>query len=118
MPGVYAEADILVFPTLCDEWGLVANEAMAAGLPVLGSLFSQAVEELVEDGRHGWTYRPDRDAECRDAIDRALSTSNDELAAMGRTCRERIADFSFDRVADRMVAAIAHALPPGAPPRR
>jgi len=110
MPGVYAEADILAFPTLCDEWGLVANEAMAAGLPVLGSVFSQAVEELVEDGRHGWTYRPDRDSESRDAIDRALSTSNEELATMSQACRERIADFSFDRVADRMVTAIAHAL--------
>jgi glycosyltransferase involved in cell wall biosynthesis len=111
MPSVYAEADILAFPTLCDEWGLVANEAMAAGIPVLGSLFSQAVEELVEDGRHGWTYHPDRPEECRSAIDRALSAPSEELAAMGRACRERIADFSFDRVAERMVAAVAHALP-------
>ncbi|MCA9132184.1 MAG: glycosyltransferase family 4 protein, partial [Planctomycetales bacterium] len=39
-------ATFLVFPTLADEWGLVVNEALAAGLPVLGSRYSQAVEEL------------------------------------------------------------------------
>ena len=31
MPEIYAEAGILAFPTLADEWGLVVNEAMAAG---------------------------------------------------------------------------------------
>ena len=54
---VYAKAGIFVFPTLADEWGLVANEAMAAGLPVLGSLYSQSVEELVVEGETGWTFR-------------------------------------------------------------
>jgi glycosyltransferase involved in cell wall biosynthesis len=110
MPSIYAAADILAFPTLCDEWGLVVNEAMAAGVPVLGSLYSQAVEELVEDGRHGWTFHPDRDTELRDALDRALTTPADELAAMGDACRTRIAEFGFDRVCDRMAAAAAHAL--------
>ena len=38
LPNVYAECGLLVFPTLSDEWGMVVNEAMAAGLPVLGSL--------------------------------------------------------------------------------
>ena len=55
---------VLVFPTLADEWGLVVNEALAAGVPVLGSLYSQAVEELVRDGENGWTFRPDR-MHCR-----------------------------------------------------
>ena len=51
--GAYARAGLFVFPTLADEWGLVVNEAMAAGLPVLGSVYSQAVEELVRDGVSG-----------------------------------------------------------------
>ena len=48
-PRAYASADIFVFPTLSDEWGLVINEAMASGLPVLGSKYSQAVEDLIEE---------------------------------------------------------------------
>jgi glycosyltransferase involved in cell wall biosynthesis len=51
--GAYARAGLFVFPTLAYEWGLVVNEAMAAGLPVLGSVYSQAVEELVRDGVSG-----------------------------------------------------------------
>jgi glycosyltransferase involved in cell wall biosynthesis len=109
MPEIYADAGILAFPTLADEWGLVTNEAMAAGLPVLGSVYSQAVEELVEDGRTGWTFRPDRADDCRDAIGRALTASQAELAAMRDACRERVAGFSLEAVAERMLAAVAFA---------
>jgi glycosyltransferase involved in cell wall biosynthesis len=109
MPEIYAEAGILAFPTLADEWGLVVNEAMAAGVPVLGSRYSQAVLELVEDTRTGWTFRPDRADECLAAIDRALATPPEELAFMRSACRERIAALSFEAVAERMLEAIASA---------
>jgi glycosyltransferase involved in cell wall biosynthesis len=109
MPEIYAEAGILAFPTLADEWGLVVNEAMAAGVPVLGSRYSQAVEELVEDARTGWTFRPDRADECLAAIDRALATPPEELARMRAACRERIAALTFEVVAERMLGAIASA---------
>jgi hypothetical protein len=109
MPEIYAEAGILAFPTLADEWGLVVNEAMAAGVPVLGSRYSQAVLELVEDARTGWTFRPDRADECLDAIDRALATPPEDLERMRSACRERVAEFSFEAVAERMLDAIASA---------
>lgn len=109
MPSIYADASLLLFPTLADEWGLVVNEALAAGIPVLGSRYSQAVEELIEDGVTGWTFRPDHEAECRDAIERALEASNDELDRMRGACRERIASFTFEATADRMFEAISFA---------
>lgn len=49
MPGVYRSADVLVFPTLEDPWGLVANEAMLAGLPALCSKYAGCAEELFPD---------------------------------------------------------------------
>ncbi|HEV3023762.1 MAG TPA: glycosyltransferase family 4 protein, partial [Pirellulales bacterium] len=79
---VYARAGIFAFPTLADEWGLVVNEAMSAGLPVLGSVYSQAVEELCRDGVNGWTFRPDSRQDMIDAIDRALSTPAAQLDRM------------------------------------
>src|SRR5260370_5206574 len=51
MPGVYRSADVLVFPTLEDPWGLVASEAMLAGLPVLCSRHAGCAEELVSAER-------------------------------------------------------------------
>ena len=47
MPAVYRSADLLVFPTLRDCWGLVANEAMWAGLPVLVSVYAGCAAELL-----------------------------------------------------------------------
>jgi len=112
MPALYADADVLAFPTLADEWGLVTNEAMAAGLPVLGSAYSQAVVELVEDGRTGWVFRPDDEGDCDRALDRLLTTSADSLREMGSAGRVRIAGFGIDAVGDRMLAAIAYAISP------
>ena len=46
MPAVYRSADILVFPTLEDVWGLVANEAVLSGLTVLCSKYAGCAPEL------------------------------------------------------------------------
>jgi glycosyltransferase involved in cell wall biosynthesis len=47
MPAVYRSADVLVFPTLDDVWGLVINEALWSGLPALVSVYAGCAEELV-----------------------------------------------------------------------
>jgi glycosyltransferase involved in cell wall biosynthesis len=47
MPSIYRSADVLVFPTLEDPWGLVVNEAMLSGLPVLCSRYAGCAEELL-----------------------------------------------------------------------
>jgi glycosyltransferase involved in cell wall biosynthesis len=73
----YHAADLYAFPSLADEWGLVVNEAMIAGLPVLGSVYSQAVLDAVVGGVNGWTFHPDQAEELDRALDRALSTSED-----------------------------------------
>ncbi len=47
MAGIYRSADVLVFPTLEDVWGLVVNEALWSGLPVLCSRWAGCAEEIV-----------------------------------------------------------------------
>jgi glycosyltransferase involved in cell wall biosynthesis len=46
MPSVYRSADLVVFPTLEDVWGLVANEAILSGVPVLCSKYAGCASEL------------------------------------------------------------------------
>lgn len=46
MPSVYRSADLLIFPTLEDVWGLVANEAILCGIPVLCSKYAGCAPEL------------------------------------------------------------------------
>jgi glycosyltransferase involved in cell wall biosynthesis len=109
LPGWYARAGMLIFTTQGDEWGLVVNEAMAAGLPVIGSEYSQAVDELVQDGRNGWRFRPDSAQDIAAAIARALATPADTLHSMRAAARATSARITPDSVADQF-AAVAREL--------
>jgi glycosyltransferase involved in cell wall biosynthesis len=106
LPEIYADADAFFFPTLMDEWGLVVNEAMAMGLPVLGSIYSQAVEELVEDGVTGWTVDPRDETSVEAALDRALALSPDALSCIGNAARRRIKPVTPVAVGEQIVHAI------------
>ena len=106
LPEVYGNAGILVFPTLADEWGLVVVEAMAAGLPVLGSIYSQAVEDLITAGVTGWTFRPDHVNEMDAALNQALGTEGSVLDAMGAKAHERARSMTPARMADQIWDAV------------
>lgn len=108
LPHTYAAAGIFVFPTLADTWGVVVNEALASGLPVLGSMYSQAVEELVEDGHNGWIFRPDDADEMSRAIDRSMNVSLSELNDMRQRARKTALEITPDYVADRIDAVVKH----------
>lgn len=58
LPKYYAVSDVFVFPSLIDVWGLVVNEAMACGLPVLASKYAGASQELVEGRSVGEIFDP------------------------------------------------------------
>lgn len=110
LPGWYGRSGILVYPTLADEWGLVVHEGMLTGLPVLGSMYSQAVETLVAEGKSGWVYRPGAQGELYAAIDRALSTPAQRLAAMRHEARAAVEHITPQWAADCLVRALRQAL--------
>lgn len=58
LPQYYAIADVFVFPTLTDTWGLVMNEAMSCRLPVISSSQAGASADLILEGMNGYTYEP------------------------------------------------------------
>jgi glycosyltransferase involved in cell wall biosynthesis len=110
MAQAYSRARLFVFPTLADEWGLVVNEAMAAGVPVLGSIYSQAVEELIEDGVSGWVFRPNDPESVDDALDRALCVEASQLALMRAAARQTVKGLSPELAADRFVEGLSIAV--------
>lgn len=113
LPRVYSEAGLFVLPTLADTWGVVVNEALAAGLPVLGSVRAQAVEELIEDGKNGWTFDPERPEEIYSTIERAMNASCEQLDAMRHSARARALALTPDDVARLIDDAIATAVKAG-----
>jgi glycosyltransferase involved in cell wall biosynthesis len=110
MAEVYRTADVFALPTLADEWGMVVNEAMSIGLPVLGSRHSQAVEELVEEGVNGWTFVPDRPEAVDEALERVLRTPPEQLARMGAAARGRVRFLTPEYVADEFADGLDMAL--------
>lgn len=103
LPKVYAMADLFVFPTLGDIWGLVLNEAMSAALPIITTSAAGASVDLVKD--NGFIIPP-RDAKgLKDKMIEILKT--DGLGwEMGRKSLEIIKDFSIEKSAKGFIDAI------------
>ncbi len=78
----YAASDLLVSPTLEDNWSLVVPEAMSTGLPVLCSIYNGCYPELVPEGVNGWRYDPLDQASAHDAFGR-IEADRHRLARMG-----------------------------------
>lgn len=102
----YHQADLFVLPTFADEWAVVVNEAMLAGLPVLGSIYSQAVTEIVVDGASGWHFDPESKQSTLAALDRALSATPETLCMLSANAIQRMESFSPARVANQTVRVV------------
>ncbi len=88
MPGWYRKADVLVFPTLNDSFGLVLLEAMASGLPVIATESSGA-PDIVREGLDGFLI-PRRDpAALAERIGYFLEHPG-RVAEMGAQARQRV----------------------------
>lgn len=98
----YGQAEFLAFPTLGDEWGLVVNEALAAGVPVIGSRYSQAVEELVRCEQNGWVFAPDSVGAVRQAVAHALACDPESVATMREAARSSVAGLEPAAIAEGM----------------
>lgn len=96
------EYGVLLFPTLADEWGLVVNEAMRAGLPVIGSRYAQASTTLIEVGRNGWLYAPDKPDELYRCLQAVQSLDAASMLAMRAAARQTVS-----RITSQAVAAAA-----------
>lgn len=58
LPAFYHDARCFILPSTTEQWGLVVNEAMAAGCPVLVSDRAGCIPELVKDGENGFAFNP------------------------------------------------------------
>ena len=108
-PEVYQLGDVFVFPTLSDEWGSVINEAMASGLPIFGSRYSQAVEVLVRDGVHGFTFTPGSN-DVTPQLKRLFSQTREDVLRFGMACRQTISRVTPKSAGAKMFRALASCL--------
>ena len=99
LPALYAAADVLVLPsirtaTFTEPWGLVVNEAMHQGTPVIATdAVGAAAGGLVRDGRNGLVVR-ERDPAALAAALRTLAHDRALRERLGAAAREDVAHFS------------------------
>jgi glycosyltransferase involved in cell wall biosynthesis len=102
---VLARADVLVLPSVSEPWGLVVNEAMACGLPVLISANCGCVPDLVIEGKTGLTFAPLRTGQLAAAMSR-LAGDDKLREEMGANAREQISQFTPATAARQMIAGL------------
>jgi glycosyltransferase involved in cell wall biosynthesis len=110
VPRFYALADIFVFPSLYDVWGLVLNEAMACELPVIASNMAGATQDLVEDGINGIAVDPRDVSSFASALTR-LITDPELRERMGKAAALTIGEkATIEHSASAFVRAVEMAL--------
>jgi glycosyltransferase involved in cell wall biosynthesis len=109
----YTLGDALVFPTHSDPWGLVVNEAMLCGLPVIVSAVAGCAPDLVQDKWNGFVVPPRDVGPLADAMT-CIASDSALRSEMGNRSRERIERYSPAAWSEGMVnmvnavSAIAH----------
>jgi glycosyltransferase involved in cell wall biosynthesis len=117
LPIYYGLAGALVHASTTEQWGLVVNEAMAAGLPVIVSRSCGCAPDLVTDELTGFTFDPYDEAALTRLL-LAVASPTFDRAAMGRAARARVAAWGPARFAASFWRAADVAMQVGSQPPR
>ncbi|HEY7532803.1 MAG TPA: glycosyltransferase family 4 protein [Nitrospiraceae bacterium] len=98
-----AIADMLIFPTLYDSFGLVVSEAMAAELPVVASIHAAATHDLIQEGINGFLIDPHDTEKAAKTVLNVLDLSQEDRARIGRAAYDRVKICDPEQAAARMM---------------
>lgn len=102
LPVCYQESDILILPSKIEQWGLVVNEAMAAGLPVIVSSRVGAASDLVIDGENGFILDPNRKEAWVNCLLNSSSLKEEQLEKMSTASKKIIEKYNTTNHAVRI----------------
>lgn len=106
----YTGAGAFVHPALEEPWGLVVNEAMASGLPILSSKNVGAAEELLQLEVNGFSFDPTSVEELAALLQRMAELPRHEREAMGAASKSIISNWGPERFAQGVREAVRMAM--------
>jgi glycosyltransferase involved in cell wall biosynthesis len=109
LPGIYKASDWLVLPSESEPFGVVVNEAMLCGCPVIVSDRVGARYDLVQEGETGFIY-PCGDVEALAQILREVLPDRERLRKMGEAARKRMETWSPRENIEAFVQAVEKAV--------
>lgn len=113
LPAFYALAKAFIHASTVEQWGLVVNEAMASGLPVLVSNRCGCARNLVHEGINGYTFDPHDTKQMAEIMAR-VSSPQFSISDFGAASARIIAEWGPNRFATGLSQAVKAAL--AAPP--
>jgi glycosyltransferase involved in cell wall biosynthesis len=108
LPACYALADVFVLPSSFEPWGLVVNEAMCFGLPVIASDKVGAVPDLVHDGVNGFVFPAGNVKLLADRLRKVL-LGEDMRQRMGTQSRSIIEHWGINETVRGILRALDYA---------
>jgi glycosyltransferase involved in cell wall biosynthesis len=99
LPSLYARADCFVLPSRSEPWGMVLNEAAAAGLPLVATVAAGAGYDLIEEGVNGFRVPVDDPAALADAL-KKVAADPDWRARAGERSRQLTSGYTGEAWAE------------------
>jgi glycosyltransferase involved in cell wall biosynthesis len=102
LPAYFKSSDAFILPSLSETWGLVVNEAMAAGLPVLLSGRINAAHDLLQEGINGFGFDPVNVNAIYNTILKYINTDGLLKKQMGNASLKLVNAFSFGKMGKQL----------------
>lgn len=115
LPTLYGLSEGFVHVSFVEQWGLVINEAMSTGVPVVASHACGAASTVIADGENGFLVDATETASIADALQKLFRMTPAARATMGENAAHAIADWGPDRFGRGFARAVSQAMK--SPPR-
>jgi glycosyltransferase involved in cell wall biosynthesis len=109
LPAYYGLAKVFIHASTTEQWGLVVNEAMASGLPILVSNRCGCAMDLVQEGRNGFSFDP-YNIEVLAQLMLQISAFDFPLSGFGTASQQIAEAWGVSAFAEGMSGAVAQAL--------
>ncbi|MBK0380673.1 glycosyltransferase family 4 protein [Mucilaginibacter sp. SD-g] len=108
LSSYFNNADAFVLPSFSETWGLVVNEAMAAGLPVLLSKEVNAARDLLKSSVNGFSFDPYNIDDMAQTLLKFIDLPVSEKEEMNKKALQIIDLMSYEKMGKQLLAALRY----------
>lgn len=107
LPMYYSDSKIFLFTTKIDAWGVVVNEAMASGTPVISTPYAGVIDDLLIDSYNGFIL----DADVNKWVSKIEDILSDEekWQELSNNAKNKVQEFNFEIAAKGIIDAAEYA---------
>jgi 1,2-diacylglycerol 3-alpha-glucosyltransferase len=103
LPQLYLQATAFILPSTFEPWGLVVNEAMAAGLPIMLSDTCGCLPDLLVEDENGFSFDPYNEADLVQKLNLLNALTDTQIQQFGNRSKGIIQEFSPESWASKVV---------------